>query len=55
MSTPDPKFVAHVDISPNGSIRRILVQDTSGPDGCFRLMINLEAQDIKIYDGESEE
>ena len=55
MSTPDPKFVAHVDISPNGVIRRILVQDTSGPRGWFRLSINLEAQDIKIYDGESEE
>ena len=55
MSTPDPKFVAHVDMSPDGVIRRILVQDTSGPLGWFELTIDLEPQDIKIYDGEAEE
>jgi hypothetical protein len=55
MNSPDPKFSALVDMSPDGVIRRILVQDTSGPRGWFSLTINLEAPDIKIYDGQADE
>ena len=54
MSGNDPIFTAHVDMGVDGNIRRILVQDTSGSRSWFQLVINIEAQDITVYDSEEE-